>query len=239
MIHVKDSLLPMGKVWSTWTSWVFWYGMSENTWIFWGKLMNRITLEAQKILRVRDDPWVSEWDHFWHIVFFFTKLSGYRKKWFGFPGHLIFGNVWRFLGFPYKSRIHTAYIGFRIPPFGWYLKCLMIAQDSNHHHDDSQCFNARLGEIRNQKHNCFWHLSRLQCCATSKHQNDSPENRAKSAPEIHTGTGRSLDSILSIFWNGSPSFSYNHATTKMNNPQISPASPPQAHSSMGCPWHVT
>ena len=27
--------------------------------------------------------------------------------------------------FPYISRIHTAYVGFQIPPFGWYLKCLV------------------------------------------------------------------------------------------------------------------
>ena len=34
--------------------------------------------------------------------------------------------------FPYISRIHTASIGFRIPPFGWYrTKCLVIFEGSD------------------------------------------------------------------------------------------------------------
>ena len=31
--------------------------------------------------------------------------------------------------FPYISRIHTADMTVRIPPFGWYLKCLVIIGD--------------------------------------------------------------------------------------------------------------
>ena len=55
-----------------------------------------------------------------HQKFQVPKMEGFLKLIAGYSGGRI--------SLPYTSRIHTAYIGFRIPPFGWYLKSLVIQQ---------------------------------------------------------------------------------------------------------------